>query len=99
MLQEKIAMIESFRHKGLKRLFEHDDRSKLPADMVERIRDILATLDAAATIEGLNRPSLKLHALKGSLKGFWAVTVRANWRIIFRFRDGKAFDVDFVDYH
>lgn len=92
-------MIESFRHKGLRRLFEADDRSKLPPDMVERIRDILATLDAATTIEGMNRPSLRLHPLKGALKGFWAVTVRANWRIIFRFAEGKAFDIDFVDYH
>jgi proteic killer suppression protein len=67
--------------------------------MIERIIDILATLDAATTIAGMNRPSLRLHPLKDSLKGFWSVTVRANWRIIFRFKDGKAFDVDFVDYH
>ncbi len=67
--------------------------------MVERIRDILATLDAAATMDGINRPSLRLHPLKGGLKGSWAVTVRANWRIIFRYNDGKAFDVDFIDYH
>jgi proteic killer suppression protein len=92
-------MIESFRHKGLKRFFEEDDRSKLPPDMVERIRDVLATLDAATTIEGMNRPSLRLHPLKGERRGFWAVTIRANWRIIFRFRDGKAFDVEFIDYH
>jgi proteic killer suppression protein len=92
-------MIESFRHKGLKRLFEEDDRSRLPPDKIERIADILATLDAATTIAGMDRPSLKLHALKGNLRGFWAVTVRANWRIIFRFKDGKAFDVDFIDYH
>ena len=44
-------------------------------------------------------PSFRLHALTGSLRGFWAVTVRANWRIIFRFEDGKARDVDLVDYH
>jgi len=37
--------------------------------------------------------------LKGDRKGFWAVTVRANWRVIFRFEDGDAFDVDYVDYH
>jgi toxin HigB-1 len=92
-------MIESFRHKGLKKLFEEDDRSRQPAELVERIRDILATLDAAKTIDGMNRPSLKLHRLKGKLKEFWAVTVRANWRIIFRFEDGKARDVDFLDYH
>jgi proteic killer suppression protein len=93
-------MIESFRHKGLRRFYENNDRKSLPPEMVERIRDILTMLEAAETLEGLSgRPSFRLHALKGRLKGFWAVTVRANWRIIFRFADGKASDVDFVDYH
>jgi toxin HigB-1 len=92
-------MIESFRHKGLRRLYEDDDRKLLPPDMVGRIREILTALDAAQTIEGLSRPSFRLHTLKGQWKGFWAVTVRANWRIVFRFADGKASDVDFVDYH
>lgn len=92
-------MIESFRHKGLKRFFEDDDGRKLPADMLERIRAILSLLDSAGAVEDLDRPTLKLHALKGDLKGFWAVTVRANWRIVFRFEDGDARDVDFLDYH
>ena len=92
-------MIESFRHKSLQRLYEDDDRRKLPADMIDRIRRILAALDAAMTIEALNQPTLRLHPLKGDLKGFWAVTVRANWRIVFRFEDGRVFDVDLVDYH
>jgi proteic killer suppression protein len=56
-------------------------------------------LDAARTIEGLNRPTFRLHPLKGELMGFYAVTVRANWRIIFRFENGSALDLDFVDYH
>jgi len=47
----------------------------------------------------MNVPAFRLHSLKGQLKGFYAVTVRANWRIIFRFEDEDAFDVDFVDYH
>lgn len=92
-------MIGSLRHKGLKRLFDHEDRSKLPPEFVERIRGILSLLDAATDVPDLDRPSLKLHPLKGQLKGFWAVTVRANWRIVFRFEDGVALDVDFVDYH
>ena len=92
-------MIKSFRHKGLQRFYETDDRSKVPADMVDRIGLILATLDAAGTIEGINRPSFRLHQLKGQSKGLWAVTVRANWRIVFRFKEGAARDVDFVDYH
>ncbi|MEA2840980.1 MAG: toxin HigB [Methylobacteriaceae bacterium] len=67
--------------------------------MVERIRTILAALDAAEAAEEMNRPSFRLHALKGDLQGFWAVTVRANWRIIFRFAKGHALDVDLLDYH
>ena len=67
--------------------------------MVERIRTILAFMDAANNIEDMNQPSFRLHALKGELKGYWAVTVRANWRIIFRFENGDASDVDFLDYH
>jgi proteic killer suppression protein len=92
-------MIDSIHHKGLKRFYENDDRRLLPPDMVERIRVVLAALDQANVIEDMNRPSFRLHPLKGELKGFWAVTVRANWRIIFRFADETATDVDLVDYH
>jgi len=92
-------MIKSFRHKGLRRFFEEDDGSKLPPDMLNRIRLILSTLHATQELEGVNVPTFRLHILKGELKGFFAVTVRANWRIIFRFEDGDAFDLDFIDYH
>ncbi|MBN9077035.1 MAG: hypothetical protein BGN87_20370 [Rhizobiales bacterium 65-79] len=92
-------MIRSFRHKGLRRFFEDDEASKLPADMLERIRTILSFLDAASKIEELDQPSFRLHPLKGRLRGLWAITVRANWRIVFGFEDGGAIDVDFMDYH
>lgn len=92
-------MIKSFRHKGLKRLYEDGDGSRLTARDVARITLILSTLDAATTVEGMNVFSFRLHPLKGDWKGFWAVTVRANWRIVFRFVDGEALDVDLVDYH
>ena len=92
-------MIEGIRHKGLKRFYENDDRRLLPPDMVERIRVVLAALDQANVIEDMNRPSFRLHPLKGERKGFWAVTVRANWRMIFRFADECATDIDLIDYH
>lgn len=91
-------MIRSFKHKGLKRLYEQGDRSKLPAALVDRIEEVLALLDVAIDVHELDMPHLRLHELKGDRKGQWAVTVRANWRIVFRF-DGEAADVDFVDYH
>jgi toxin HigB-1 len=92
-------MIVSFRHKALRRFFEDDDRRGLPADQCGRIGVLLAALDEARLIEDMNRPSFRLHLLKGDLKGYWAVTVRANWRIVFRFEDGDAHDVDYLDYH
>jgi proteic killer suppression protein len=58
-----------------------------------------ARLDAAAAIADMDLPGFRLHPLKGELKGFWAVTVRANWRVVFRFIEGDALDVDYLDYH
>ena len=92
-------MIDSIAHKRLKRLFDQDDPRGLNPDHVEKITLILTALDAAGTVEAMNLPSFRLHRLTGDLKGFWAVTVRANWRIIFRFADGVASDVDLIDYH
>ncbi len=92
-------MIQSFKHKGLKLFFEEGNGKKLPADMLPRIELILSALYASEEIEGMNLPTFRLHALKGDLKDYYAVTVRANWRIIFTFKDGHAFKVDFVDYH
>jgi toxin HigB-1 len=92
-------MIISFKHRGLKSLFEEDDPRKLPPDMVDRIRSILARLHQAETIEDINVHSYKLHPLKGNRKGDWGVTVRANWRITFRFEEGYALDVNLEDYH
>ena len=92
-------MIRSIRHKGLKRLYEDDGPRGLNREHLIRLRDILARLDAARTMTDMSLPGFDLHRLKGDLKDFWAVTVRANWRVIFRFAEGDAFDVDYVDYH
>jgi toxin HigB-1 len=92
-------MIESFKHKGLRQLFEDDNAKGVNAEYVRKLKQILGVLQVAETVEALRLPTFGLHPLKGDLKGFWAVTVRANWRVIFRFEDGKASDVDLVDYH
>ena len=92
-------MIRSIRHRGLKRLFERDDRSKLPPDLVDRIARVLTRLNVAGSIDDMNVQGFGLHRLSGDLKGFWSVTVSRNWRIVFRFEENDAFDVDFLDYH
>jgi toxin HigB-1 len=92
-------MIRSFRHKGLKRLYHDDDSRGVIAEHVVKLRDILVRLDAARAAADMELPGFRLHALKGELKGFWSVTVRANWRVIFRFADHDVFDIDYLDYH
>jgi toxin HigB-1 len=92
-------MIRTFRHKGLKRLFQKDDPGGVRAGQAARIKDVLAHLDRAEAPAGLDLPGYRLHALKGDLKGYWSVTISGNWRIVYRFEDRDAFDVDFVDYH
>jgi proteic killer suppression protein len=92
-------VIRSIRHKGLKRLYEDDDPRGVIREHTAKLRDILARLDAAGSTADMDLPGFRLHQLKGNFKGFWAVTVRANWRIIFRLAEGDALDVDYVDYH
>ncbi|MBS0165258.1 MAG: type II toxin-antitoxin system RelE/ParE family toxin [Nitrospira sp.] len=92
-------MIRSFRHKGLQLLFEQDDGRKLKADQLDRLRLILSALNAAESVEDMNQPTFRLHPLKGDRKGSWAVTVRANWRVTFRFSQGHTHDIDLEDYH
>ena len=92
-------MIKTFRHKGLKRLFESGNPSGVQADQVRRLKDALAHIDLARHPADVDLPGYRLHSLKGELKGHWSVTISGNWRIIFRFEDGDAFDVDLVDYH
>jgi proteic killer suppression protein len=64
---------KSFRHKGLRQPFEHDEGGKLPPDMLMRIRIILSALHAADDIAGMDIPTFRLHALKGNLEGFFSV--------------------------
>ncbi|MDE0718767.1 MAG: type II toxin-antitoxin system RelE/ParE family toxin [Rhodospirillaceae bacterium] len=92
-------MIVSFPHRGLNALRGcRAARCVAPAH-VGKLRDILAALDLSRGPEDMNLPGFQLHELKGRLKGHWAVSVSGNWRVTFRFEDGAAVDVDYVDYH
>ena len=83
----------------MKRFFERGDESRIRADHRDTVRDILARLNASANPEDMNLPGFRLHRLRGNYTGFWAVTVRANWRVIFRFEEAHAVDVHYLDYH
>jgi len=93
------VMIRSFRSRALKRFFERGEDKQIKPDHRDTLRDILARLDVSAVAEDMNLPGFRLHRLKGQYAGYWAVTVRANWRVIFRFDGQDATDVDYLDYH
>ena len=92
-------MIKSFRHKGLKRLFETSERRGVAPQLAARLRRQLDVLNRATTTADVNLPGYRLHQLKGDRAGTWSITVSGNWRITFRFEGQDAFDVDLEDYH
>ena len=92
-------MIKSFRHKGLKQLFLTGSAKGVQPAHAARLRWMLNHLDTAVRLEDMNFPGSDLHPLKGKLKGCWAAKVNANWRLIFRFEDGHAREVDDYDCH
>ena len=92
-------MIKSFAHKGLERFFYDGTKRGVQAQHAQKLADILDLLDAAVSIRDMNFPGSNLHQLKGTLQGFWSVRVSGNWRVIFRFKNGDAFDIDYIDYH
>ncbi len=92
-------VIRSFRHKGLAKFFTTGSKTGIQAAHAEPLKLILATLNAATAPSDMALPGLRLHPLKGGRGGTWSVTVRANWRVTFRFEGKDATDLDYKDYH
>lgn len=92
-------MISSFRHKGLRRFYEQNDISGIRTDQAQRLQRLLSLLDQIQIPQEANLPGLRLHALKGDMRGFWSVTVSGNWRLIFTMVGPNVANVDLVDYH
>ena len=92
-------MIKSFQHKGLERFFSKGSKAGIQAKHAPRLRLQPGRLDAASGPQDMSLPGWKLHPLKGDLKGFWAVWVDKNWRLVFTFEGEDAVLVDYTDYH
>ena len=92
-------MIKSFKHKGLRELFENGKTKRISVDFSARLLRQMDAISQADTPEELNFPGYDLHELKGELAGSWAMRVNKNWRLTFRFVDGNAVDLNLEDYH
>ncbi len=93
------TVIKNLKHKGLEKFFTKGSTAGIQPVHATRISDRLAFLNAAQTIEDMDKPGYRLHQLKGDREGLWAVNVSGNWRIVFRFQDGDAYIVNYEDYH
>lgn len=92
-------MIKSFRHKGLEKFYTTGNTAGIQSAHATRISDRLAFLNAAQTVEDMDKPGYRLHPLKGNRDGLWAINVSGNWRIVFEFKNGDAYVVNYEDYH
>lgn len=92
-------MIKTFSHKGLENFFYDGIKKGIPPQYAQKLADILDRLDAAKDVMDMKYPGSDLHQLKGNRKGSWAAKVSGNWRVVFSFRDGDAYEVDYLDYH
>ena len=92
-------MIKSFRHKGLKRFYSTGSTAGIQPAHAAKLRMQLAALDTAASVEDVDVPGFRLHALKGKQSGRLSIWVNGNWRLTFEFRDGNAYILDYEDYH
>lgn len=92
-------MIRNWKHKGLRVFFQSGVTSGIQAKHQTKLKIILQLLDAATRSEDMDLPGIRLHPLKGDLKGHYSVTVNANWRVIFSFDEKNAILVDYLDYH
>ena len=92
-------MIQSFRHKGLRRFYESGSAAGVRPHHAKRLRMLLTALDTAQSVEDMDIPGFRLHPLKAEERGRWSVWVNGNWRVTFEFKDGHAYVLDYEDYH
>lgn len=92
--------IGSFKDKDLEKCWSFGSCGKINSNMRSRLLNKLDYLDAAVDIKDLEfPPSNNLHPLKGDLKGYWAISINAAWRLIFQFQNGRAYEVYYENYH
>lgn len=92
-------MIKTFKHKGLEKFFYEGITKGIQSKHAGKVADILDLLNAADRIEVLNFPGSRLHKLEPKKENSWSVRVSGNWRITFKYTDGDAYAVDYLDYH
>ncbi len=92
-------MIKDWRHKGLRDFFKTGNTKGIQAKHKNKLQKQLSILNIVKCAEEIVVPSWKLHPLQGNFKGYYAITVSANWRLTFKFEDEDVILLNYQDYH
>jgi proteic killer suppression protein len=100
MVRLLLEVIETFGDSETESIYDGKRSRKLPSDIQHRARRKLRMINQALSLQDLRvPPANRLEPLKGDKAGFWSIRVNQQWRIIFRWDDGRANDVSIIDYH
>jgi len=92
-------MIKTISDKWTLALFEGKRPARFRA-FQEQAERKLQMLDSATAIDDLRSPpGNRLEKLTGDREGSWSVRINKQWRVVFSWREGHAWDVEIVDYH
>jgi len=97
--KQQTTVIKSFKHKGLEKFFTKGSTAGIQSAHRARLEERLQALHTAFSVEDMNIPGWRLHALKGDREGQWAINISGNWRVVFEFVDGHAYVENYEDYH
>lgn len=94
------SMIVSFGNKETEKIWNGIVSKKFPREIQDVARRKLRMINSSIDITDLRiPPANRLEKLKGDLKKFYSIRINNQWRIIFQWNKGNAFDVEIVDYH
>lgn len=93
-------MIKSFGDKETEKIWSGSYSKKLPGDIQPVVRRKLRMINNAQDINDLRiPPGNKLEKLKGKLNDFWSIRINSQWRIIFKWIENDAYEVQIIDFH
>ncbi len=93
-------MLKNFRSKDLEKFYLTGKSKNIPSELQKRLLNKIEILDNTVDVEDLKvPPSNNLEKLLGNLKDYYSIRVNKQFRLIFRFENENAYDIDFIDYH
>ncbi|MBW6537266.1 MAG: type II toxin-antitoxin system RelE/ParE family toxin [Mariniphaga sp.] len=93
-------MIVSFHSKITARIWQGERVKSIPVEIQQIGRRKLRMINSSQNLNDLRiPPANRLEKLKGNMSDFFSIRINNQWRIIFRWEENNAYDVEIIDYH